>query len=106
MFDLQAIQLEREVVGLDDSFVEDAIGYFVIHSRKGNLRAEHYTSDNMPTRVITCSQDVPLDKQAESLRKAILRLFPRIDASHYGYVCQELGKAQMAATEELEYIQD
>ena len=106
MFDLQMIDLKREVVDLDDSFTEDTIGYFVIHSRKGSIRAEHYTSDNMPTRVITCSQSVPLDKQAESLRKAILRLFPRIDPGHFGYICQELGKAQVCAQEELNYTQD
>lgn len=106
MFDLQAIDLKREVVDLDDSFVEDGIGYFVIHSRKGSLRMEHYTSDNMPTRILTCSENVPLEKQAESLRKAILRLFPRIDVGHYGYMCQELGKAQVCAQEELEYSQD
>ena len=106
MFDLQMIDLKREVVDLDDSWAEDQIGYFVIHSRKGSLRVEHYTADNMPTRVITYSQNVPLEKQAESLRKAILRLFPRIDASHFGYICQELGKAQLCASEEIEYKQD
>lgn len=106
MFDLQAIDLKREIVGLDDSWSEDEIGYFVIHSRKGSLRVEHYTPDNYPTRVLTCSQDVPIEKQAESLRKAILRIFPKIEPGHFGYICQELGRAQMCALEELEYIQD
>lgn len=104
--ELEKLDVRFEQVGLDDSWQEDQIGYFVIHSRKGQVRAEHYSSDNYPTRVLTCSQDVPIEKQEESLRKAILRLFPKIDLGHYGYVCQELGKAQMCAQEELEYIQD
>ena len=104
--DLAKLDIRFEQVSLDDSWSEDAIGYFVIHTKKGQLRAEHYTPENYPTRVITCTPDVPIDKQAESLRKAILRFFPSVDLAHFGYICQELGRAQMCALEELEYTQD
>lgn len=69
------------------------------------IRAEHYTSDDLPTLVLTCGQDIPLSSQGEALRKEIRARFPNIMADHFAYIAMELGKAQMALDWELPYTQ-
>lgn len=93
------------VTRLDDGFTPDPIGYFIVHATKRGLRLEHYTPDDMPALVLTTGAAIPIDAQAEALRKDVLARFPAIRPDHFGYLCQELGKAQMAIEWELPYAQ-
>jgi len=106
MFDLAVLDVAFEKVNmLDDGFVPDPIGYFVVHATKKGLRLEHYTPEDCPTLVLTTGSAIAIDAQAEALRKAVLDRFPRIRPDHFGYLCQELGKAQAAIEWELPYMQ-
>ena len=104
--DLTQVQVQFQTCKLDDSWSPDPIGYFIIHATRRGLRAEHYTPSDYPTTVFSCAMDVPINRQAETVRKAILAAFPDIETGHYGYLCQELARAQCAIEMEFEYTQD
>jgi hypothetical protein len=80
----------------DESWSEDSMGYFVIRATKKGLRVEHY-KDGLPDAVIT--------GDLEDIRKYILRRWPEIQVDHYGYVCQELGRASEDLQAEMDYVQ-
>ena len=104
--DLLSLKLEYETIEtLDDSFVPDPIGYFILHKTNMGIRCEHYNLDDMPDKVLTVGDAVPLDCQAEAIRKRIIELYPSIDMAHYGYLCQELGRLQASIDYELPYTQ-
>ena len=104
--DLTQLQVQFHTCQVDDSWAPDPIGYFIIHATRRGLRAEHYTPSDYPTTVFSCALDVPLARHAETLRKAILGAFPDIETGHYGYLCQELARAQCSLEFEFDYTQD
>jgi len=104
--DLTQLQVQFHTCQESSTWQPDPIGYFIVRATRHGVRAEHYTPDDYPTAVFSCAMDIPIGQQAETLRKAILSHFPTIELSHYGYLCQELARAQCAIEMEFEYTQD
>jgi 5-methyltetrahydropteroyltriglutamate--homocysteine methyltransferase len=83
----------------------DTRGYFyiVINQRDNKIRVEHYTYDHILSKVIQGTN-------AESIRNEIQKLGLTAEDNngkrHFGYLGTELGKAEIALRNNLDYTQD
>ncbi len=82
-------------------WVQDPGGFFTVHPdhEKGEIIVEHYNNDRKLQRIIT-------GKNAEDIYHKIIKLGMLSRQDHAAYLGRELGKAEIALKNKLNYEQD